>query len=249
MPPKFIRNNRRQRIATMWAVVSSAILLSSMATTSARTIQWSGHEWLVRDSGPERGGPGPNFWSDSQESVWVDELGRLHLRVRYDKGVWYCAEVWNTKSLGYGRYLFLLSTPPDAIDPRSVIGMFVYANDANEIDIELSRWGERRKYPLHQFVVQPAHRKGNKERRDYRSRSTKSAHGFRWRPEGILFESFAGHRVKGKPFNRWLYQGPDNFKPSTEKIHINHWLYQSKPPLNGKASQIIVDKFIFVPEE
>ena len=44
-----------------------------------REIQFSGHTWLVKDSGGAKWGPGPNVFSPSTDNVWVDALGRLHL--------------------------------------------------------------------------------------------------------------------------------------------------------------------------
>ena len=132
------------------------------------------------------------------------------------------------------------------MDLQTVLGLFVYANDANEIDIELSRWGEDRRFSYHQFVMHPVRRGETLIRSDFSSRSTRSAHGFRWNPAGVLFESYANHRVRGRPFKRWLYEGPNNFKPSTEKVHINHWLYKGHPPAKGGESEVIIEKFIFV---
>jgi hypothetical protein len=40
-----------------------------------------------------RVGPGPNSFSDDTPNVWVDSLGRLHMKIDKKKGKWRCAEV------------------------------------------------------------------------------------------------------------------------------------------------------------
>src|SRR5262245_50645915 len=67
-----------------------------------RSVQFSGYTWLLKVSSIPTG-PGPNYFSDGPDSVWVDERGHLHLRLapRAD-GLWYAAEVVCTAMLGYG---------------------------------------------------------------------------------------------------------------------------------------------------
>ncbi len=55
-----------------------------------KTIHWSGLEWYVKESN-EPQGPGPNHFSSDQESVWVDENGFLHLRIRKQGEKWLCS--------------------------------------------------------------------------------------------------------------------------------------------------------------
>ncbi len=53
-----------------------AILVMASVSLSARTLDFAGPQWQVRTGS---GGPGPNSWSDSEQSVWVDASGKLHL--------------------------------------------------------------------------------------------------------------------------------------------------------------------------
>ena len=70
-----------------------------------RTIEFSGHTWKVKAS-ETQAGPGPNYFSDRGEDVWVDESGRLHLRIVYRDSRWYCTEVFTSEPLGYGIIYF-----------------------------------------------------------------------------------------------------------------------------------------------
>ena len=113
-------------------------------------IQWSGYTWEVKNSGSSKWGPGQNYWSADNRDVWVDEKGRLHLKVVKRNGKWYSTEVINEKTLGYGTYRFFITGRPDKIDPNLVLGFFTYDEDSSdakekkyrEIDIEFARWGE-----------------------------------------------------------------------------------------------------------
>ena len=93
-------------------------MLTFAVATEARTVEFSGYTWTVKDV--SLGGPGPNRWSDSTESVWIDNDGKLHLKVRQIAGQWYSAEVTMRQSLGHGRYEFMLETDTEAYDPGNV---------------------------------------------------------------------------------------------------------------------------------
>src|ERR1043166_192268 len=77
---------------------------SSINNATATTIQFSGYTWNVKDGANL--GPGPNNWS--QNNVWVDASGFLHLKISKDPttGKWNCAEVSTQQAFGYGKLKF-----------------------------------------------------------------------------------------------------------------------------------------------
>jgi len=213
----------------------------------ARTISWSGHEWVVKSS-QEPFGPGPNLWSNSQESVRVDDAGRLHLKIRKIGDRWHAAEIYALKSLGYGKYIFYLDSRVDNLDSNVVAGLFIHSDDTHEVDIEFSKWGQSKKYTYHQFVIQPRVDDGNIHRSEYRVRSPMTAHGFRWAPDSINFRSFVGHETQNKaPQKSWDYIGRHNPAAKSERVHINLWLYKGQPPTDENEAVLVVDKFDFIP--
>ena len=236
----------RKVIAYIFCCIAVAVCMPQRVYAQT-TLDWSGHTWIVK-SHEKPFGPGPNLWSDTQQCVWVDDKGRLHLKIERINGKWHCAEVYNAKSLGYGKYLFYINGRLNMLDSNVVLGMFIHLDDANEIDIEAARWGEDRKYTYLQYVVQPRLDKSNIQRTDYTSKAALTTHGFIWSEKGIQFRSYMGHRLKNKKsFKEWDYIGPHNPKPSTEKVHINLWLYKGEPPSNDFDSEIIINKFKFIP--
>ena len=112
---------------------------------ATRQITFSGRTWNVRRNA-RPSSPGPNYFSDGPQDVWVDSSGFLHLSLVYRNGVWQAAEVESEDILSYGTYSFVLGSPVDQLDPNVVLGLFTWdATSAQyahrEIDIELSRWG------------------------------------------------------------------------------------------------------------
>jgi len=217
-----------------------------------RIISFSGYEWRVKAS---KGcvGPGPNYFSELAENVWVDEEGRLHLKITSREGKWHCAEVICHKSLGYGRYTFWLSTDVAKLDRQAVLGLFTW-DDApeshhREIDIEFSKWGEADNQNA-QFVVQPYSRRGNMHRFDISAGSLLTTHSLDWQKDSVSFQSLRGHRT-GPPRDddviaSWVYTGPDIPGPGNENARINLWLAKGHPSSNGKEVEVVISKFEFV---
>jgi hypothetical protein len=212
---------------------------SADASRVVRTVQFSGYTWQVKSSS-DVVGPGPNRFSDSSANVWVDSLGRLHLKLTRSKGRWYCAEVVNTQNLGRGRYTFELDSPVDRLDANVVLGLFTWSDDPaynnREIDIELSRWGNATDPTNGQYVVQPYDRSGNLRRITQRavSRSTMS---FDWQAGAVAFSGPSA----------WTYTGPDVPQPGSEHVRMNLWLFRGAQPANGKSVEIVVKRFSFTP--
>jgi hypothetical protein len=212
-------------------------------TPATPTIEFSGYQWRVKRSDAPVG-PGPNLFSDASDNVWVDEAGRLHLKITARAGRWYSAEVIASVSLGLGRYTFELASPVDQLDPNVVLGLFTWDSTApgsnyREIDIEFKRG--RTSAENAQFVVQPWDRPGNIDRFGIRTGTSLSTHWFEWRGDSILFESVAA------TVERWLYTGPDVPSAGRENARINLWLDGGVPPSNGQEAEVVVSRFLFDP--
>ncbi len=224
----------------------------------ARVIQFSGYNWNVKSSGDDRrAGPGPNFFSDSAENVWVDSAGRLHLRITHHNGQWQCAEVILAESHGHGTYTFTLDSAPRhlATALHAVLGMFTW-NDADtenhhcEIDAELSAWSKRGN-KLGQWVIQPYTRPGNLVRFDLPAGLSASKHAFTWKPDRVECQSQALNPAKPAAAGRAIFRHSFNrgIPPATEgtNARINLWLFDGRPPADGKEIEIVIRKFTFSP--
>lgn len=155
----------------------------------ANYFNWSGYQWTVRST---TGGPGPNYFNNSSQSVWVDEDDKLHLKIRNVGGTWYCAEIYSVDYLGLGTYRCTIDTDLNDIDPNIVVSMFAYYNDTNEIDIEFSEWGvPGNENGNTQYAIQPAEEEGNLYRFSIED-AGQTTHMFTWLEDSVAFRSDYG---------------------------------------------------------
>jgi hypothetical protein len=227
------------RIASLAA---SIIIVAAAAQAAVGvTIQFAGLTWDVKTGSGL--GPGPNNWSDSAASVWVDAQNQLHLKIRKVNSTWYCAEVTTQQSFGYGTYLFQIASDCNTFDKNVVVGLFTYLDDNNEIDIEFSRWGVANNLAA-QYVTQPVVA-GNRERFDLSTAGVNSTHSFTWLADSIFFQSYCGTHTSlpATPdllIHNWTYTGADIPPESTEKLHLNLWLVGGSAPSNGQTVEVVI---------
>ena len=214
-----------------------------------KTISFSGYEWWVKTSlFPV--GPGPNYFTDNIENVWLDSLGQLHLKIAQRNGVWHCSEVILKQSLGYGKYTFKVASKVGQINENAVLGLFTWDNDGcnefyREIDIEFSRWGVVTN-PNAQYVIQPWNQTGNLNRWMIPPTLSLSTHSFIWRSDSVDFFSAKGHHQAVPPpdsiIYSWRYKR-NVPKPGKENVRINLWLNNRRPPSDNKDVEVVITKF------
>jgi hypothetical protein len=203
---------------------------------SGRVISFSGYDWLVKSSANTLSGtlaPGNNYFSDSRENVWVDKNGWLHLKITLRDGKWYCAEVALTKALGYKKYIFHVFSRFDHFHPNVVGGLFTYldgTDQAEEMDIEFSKWGDDTRVNNELFSIQPSEKPENAESFKPELNGNATTHIFDWKPGKVEFSSYHGH-YSSEPtdstliIRKWDYSGEDVPKNQNGRIHINLWLF------------------------
>ena len=226
-----------------------------MATTAqSAEIEFGGLTWTVRSG---RGGPGPNAWEP--RNVWLDAATNLHLKLSRTEGQWSCAEVTSRRRLGFGRYEFQLRGPIDRLDDNVVLGLFNYPTrdvgpDAtHEIDIEFARWGAA-KNPIGNYTVWPVEPALKRESNTFPLSlpGNDSTHRFTWGRERVVFQSLRGlRRDDGEEVQRWVYAPAEPAKYLSRQpmpVHLNLWLFQGRPPKDGREVEIVVREFAFTPE-
>jgi hypothetical protein len=229
------------------------------ADFGGRTLVFAGRTWRVK--GPGYYGPGENHFSDSKANVWVDEDGRLVLRITYVGGIWYCAEVALEDALGYGEYRFKVEADLDDLDPYVVFGLFIWEyqpcwrypnwwNANNEFDIEFSRWTDPGGPPA-QYICQPDVLDNKRQFwliTDGPDAAT--SHAFDWRPDEVFCRSWHGHADEPDPgdvIETWPYPGPNFPRPEEPRVHLNLWLIGGAPPSDGQEVEVVISDFVFVP--
>ncbi|MBM3321506.1 MAG: T9SS type A sorting domain-containing protein [Candidatus Eisenbacteria bacterium] len=224
----------------------------------SRRISFSGIDWIVKKADALLGpvGPGPNYFSDDPEDVWVDAEG-LHLSISPHGDDWYASEVIADTSFGYGTYGFRVRGAVDILDPPVVFGMFTWDDCSpfdpddpdsayREIDIEIARWGNAATDTNAQFVVQPWHVPGNLHRFPIRlGTDDRTIHYFTWAPDTLLFWSrWVDSETSEWKGESWLFVGDGVPRPGGENPRINLWLYEGNAP--ESRVEALVTRFEFV---
>jgi hypothetical protein len=212
-----------------------------------RVLDFGGRRWRIKVSKETKAGPGPNYFSNTDENVWVDDAG-LHLRITLNENKWYCAEVVLQDSLGYGKYTFQLSSSAAGLDPHSVFAGFIYESDSSEVDIEFS---QELASPFNaQYVVQPWSQNGNRHC-FFMPDLEKTSHRFVWSASSLHFSSLSGHGPFPPESNdileEWIYTGENIPRPGNVRMRFNLWLYGGRSPVGGQGDEVVIRSFAFNP--
>ena len=231
-------------------ILRSLLALAALSPAAfgqyTRLITFSGYTFLVKTSSGKVG-PGPNYFSDSTDNVWVDGSGLLHMKITRQGNRWNCAEIILTNSFGNGTYRFYLNSPVDSLDPNVVLGLFTWDDDPaynhREIDVEFSRWSQKKNLNA-QYVVQPYTDPRNILRWNEPPSLPQSVHTFQWTASSVNFASFAGNSPYVTPF---LQTSMTNGipVPGGENARINLWLDQGRAPTNRQSVEVVFSKFEF----
>ena len=215
-------------------------------------INFSGYNWEIKNS-LEKVGPGPNVFSKRCVNVHNDEL-KLEF-IKQGENV-LCSEAICSQSLGYGKYIFFISSRVDLLPDNMVLGLFTWSYNALpnncEIDIEFSKWDNEVKTNT-QFVIQPYETEGNLKRFNTELNGIYSTHIIDWQPHEVKFLSIHGHHLsppsKQQIIQSWKFTGKDIPSPENEKIHINLWKYKDSPLIikENHVSYVTIKEFVFQP--
>jgi hypothetical protein len=207
-----------------------------------KVIHWSGFEFLVREW---TGGPGNCVYD--KRNVRVDRAGRLHLSVVRRRGIYTCAEIVLTGSLGgYGTYRLEVASGLDTLSPALVFGFFTYTSYSShlanrELDFaEVSRWGDAADTLDAQFVVQPA--SAANEKRFSLNHAREPVFESVWRPDGIVFRATSESLNSERWSEDWLYSR--SIRPLDQTVHLNLWTFR-QPEANV---EVILKKMEMLPQ-
>jgi hypothetical protein len=215
------------------------------APTSSKLIHFSGYEWSVRDSVSDHGGE-PNTYEPG--NAWTDERGYLHLRMVQRDERWTCAEVNLNQSLGYGTYRFVVQDSGH-LDPSAVLGFFTWDDTRsegfhNELDIELSRWGDP-KGKNAQYVVQPFYVPANFFR--FSTPAGVALYQLNWRPGTAAFTTFAGASTGpgAKQVSEHLFTSGIP-SAASETVHMDLYDFHHAESQSRTPTEVVIEKFEFV---
>lgn len=239
------------RIRKQALVILLSLAFPLLLGSAPRELTFGGETWQVKSSSV-RIAPGPNYWSDSADSVWVDNEG-MHLSIKRKSGRWQCTEVSTKQNTGYGTYTFVVDSSFSTYDPQVVAGFFTWDSqreEANrEIDIEFAAWGQDTG-TKGQFVVQPYTTPDRIITFVPQMQGTYSTHRIVWKADSLIFTSYHGNInpddlvSKLNIMQQWQFAGNPPTSGNTH-FRINLWLFEGKKPLS--PANLTIKSFSFVP--
>jgi uncharacterized protein (TIGR03437 family) len=215
-------------------------------------VSFSGYTWGIKVTGNNNSSysfdPGPNFWSNDTSVVQVATDG-LHLRNVQFNGNWQSGEVYLTESLGYGTYTVQVASRLDQLGLNTVAApLFLYTAPGQELDNEYSGVGGLIPSPYSsQFVVQPYTTAGNIVRY-LQPAAAQFTSQIEWRADHITFRAWYGWSsvpAPGDVIYQWTRPGAPLPAPGNERVHINLWLLNGRPPASGIGDTMIIKSFTF----
>jgi len=216
-----------------------------MAQTGS--LKFSGYDWSVRTIPNNKGGMDNLF---DPENAWTDTSGALHMRIKKKSDAWSCAEIYLTRSLGYGTYSVTVRDTSN-IDPAAVFTMYTFEDSAGEqhyreMDLEVSRWGDPANKNNAQYVIQPFYIPGNVIA--FAAPPGTLTYVLRWESGHATFKTFRGSSagagaqlVSEHEFTSGI---PEPGKAIPRLIF--YVVASNKYPMQ-KPSEVVVEKFEYLP--
>jgi hypothetical protein len=206
-------------------------------------LRFSGYDWTVRRI---PGSPAGLRNEYDPANVRVDARGFLHLRIQKTEQGWTSAEITLTRSLGYGLYRFVVSDVSQ-LEPQMVLAISSWDGSAQdqEMDIEISRWGEATGRNA-QYVVQPYYLAANVVR--FLAPAGLLAYSFDWEPGRVAFRTARGEGagsgadlVSSHVFTSGVPA------PGREIIRMNLYVFDNRRFRLDRGTEVIVEKFEYLP--
>jgi len=224
-------------------VLAVATVNGAPPTLPEKTLQFSGYQWIVRETPGDHGGS-LNYFDPS--NAWTDEDGFLHLRIGRRQDHWTSAEVTLSRSLGYGSYRFV-TRDVSHLEPAAVFAMFTWdpLGPPREMDIEVTRWGEPEDKSA-QYVIQPYVVPANTVR--FNTPSGTLTHWINWQPGRVRFRTVRGsspNPAANVVAEHLFTSGVPS--PGDERIRMNMYVFSNKRYPLQHETEVVVEKFEFLP--
>jgi hypothetical protein len=211
-----------------------------------KVIHFSGYDWKVRSGATDRGGELNAY--DSQ-NAWVDPQGHLHLYMGERDGIWSCAEINLTRSLGYGTYKFVVQDSAH-LEPSGMLGLFTVDERRGEetrieLDVELSQWGQLGSKNA-QYVVQPYYIPQNIAR--FTVPAGMLTHILHWEPGVASFKTLVGGGADktSKSISEHVFTSGIP-AASGETVHIDLYDFYHSKSKSQHPSEVVIEKFEYLP--
>lgn len=215
---------------------------STLVHPEAKTLQFSGYEWQIRENVGNAGGSTNSY---DPANAWTDKNGFLHLRIAGQPNRWTSAEVILTRSLGYGSYRFVVRDTSQ-FEPAAAFSMSTWDDSGppREMNIEISRWGEPTSKNA-QYVVQPYYVPANTVR--FMTPPGTSTYRLLWEAGRASFKTIRGSSDRESDVVAQHVFTSGIPSPGNERIHLNLYVFNNKKNPLQRPFEVIVEKFEYLP--
>jgi hypothetical protein len=211
------------------------------------SLKFSGYEWAVRMIESDKGGTNNLY---DPENAWTDASGALHMQIKKKSGRWSCAEIFLTRSLGYGTYSVTVRDTSH-LEPAAVFSMFTFDEAASlerfrEMDVEVHGPGDAANQNNAEYAIQPLYVPGNLF--PFAAPSGALTYVLRWEPGLATFKTFRG-RSSGAGAqlvseHEFTFNIPE---PGQAKLRLIFFAGASDKNPMRKPGEVVVEKFEYLP--
>jgi hypothetical protein len=231
------------------AVIAVSIVkgVGTLPPPPTKPLSFSGYDWKIRMTSAARGGVNNLYDADN---AWTDSKGALHLRIAKKAGRWTCAQAVLSRSLGYGKYTFVVDDT-SRLEPSVVLSMHTYdqwgaAESYRELDMEITHWGDAKSPYNAQYGVQPFYLPGNVAQ--FTEPGGVLTHSMRWEAGRASFTTVRGSPIQpGAPvvFQHAFTSGVP--EPGQEEVEIMLYVVPSDASPLQHDNEAVIEKFEYLP--
>jgi hypothetical protein len=235
---------------------------------------FAGYNWKISDGNATMNHS--NLWKADPKMQFVDQQGKLHLKLKKFFGVWYCSQIQMTRSLGRGKYEFCVENQFANPDKRIVFSIFINddqnqdglieaSKNETEVNMTFTKWNESGNSNFW-YMLKPISKECIGKCPPDNSCSgihcfsatgnpTQAvSHEIQWTDKNkVNLMSYRGCIVKtANPQYVITKKQFTNFNlphPGSERLTINLWLYGGNNPdaKTGDEVEIVISAFRFTP--
>ena len=211
------------------------------------SLKFSGYDWSVRTTSSDKGGTNNLY---DPENASTDVAGALHMQIKKKSDNWSCAEIFLSRSLGYGTYSVSVRDTSQ-LETAAVFSMFTFdewASEARfrEMDVEVGGRSDVASNSNARYVVQPFYIPGNLF--PFAAPSGTLTYVLHWESGHATFKTFRGRSsgagaqlVSEHEFTSGIPA------PGKEVLRLIFYVVASEKNPMRKPSEVVVEKFEYLP--
>jgi hypothetical protein len=211
------------------------------------SLKFSGYDWGVRLIESDKGGTN-NLYDAG--NAWTDASGALHMEIKKKSGRWSCAEIFLSRSPGYGTYSVTVRDTSH-LEPAATFSMFTWEDSASEehfreMDVEVGGGGNGANKNNARYVIQPFYIPGNLFA--FAAPPGTSTYVLQWESGHATFKAFRGRSAGAEAQLVSEHEFTSGIPvPGKAMPRLIFYVIASDKNPMQKPSEVVVEKFEYLP--